>query len=208
MTLTNSSRTMFNGTNSNSSSSSGSAFAITNVPPNEKLKFSSQWWYKYDEQYTIYTRSLTHDRYKSSNKFWYEVKWKQNYYHRKSSYPPVEFSALVKKEEGASSQWWSILIYHHATVVLIKTDPMLNNQEDVKPKMPQIDSTSKQLPKRPYSIYFTDELTSTFGTWWLRRWLLCEDSHPFRQPVDPVALNILDYPDNYQTTNGYFNYAE
>jgi hypothetical protein len=22
----------------------------------------------------------------------------------------------------------------------------------------------------------------------------CEDSHPFRQPVDPVALNILDYP--------------
>ncbi|CAF0800883.1 unnamed protein product, partial [Didymodactylos carnosus] len=64
--------------------------------------------------------------------------------------------------------------------------------DDSKSKLPQIDSTSKQLPKCP--VQFTqDELRSKLEPV-IHKMLLSEDSHPFRQPVDPVALNILDYP--------------
>ncbi|CAF1212736.1 unnamed protein product, partial [Didymodactylos carnosus] len=61
-----------------------------------------------------------------------------------------------------------------------------------KPKLPQIESTSKQLPK--YPVTFTPEELRLRLEPVIQKLLTYEDSHPFRQPVDPVALNILDYP--------------
>lgn len=68
----------------------------------------------------------------------------------------------------------------------------LSTTDDNKPKPPQIDASSKQLPKHP--VQFTPEELRTNLEPVIQKMLAYEDSHPFRQPVDPVALNILDYP--------------
>jgi hypothetical protein len=59
-------------------------------------------------------------------------------------------------------------------------------------KLPSIDASSKQLPKHP--VQFTgDELCHHLQPV-IDKMMAYDESHPFRQPVDPVALNILDYP--------------
>jgi hypothetical protein len=78
----------------------------------------------------------------------------------------------------------------HSTVMIKSSESTMN--DDTKPKLPQIDSTSKQLPKHP--VQFPPEELRTRLEPVLHKMIACEDSHPFRQPVDPVALNILDYP--------------
>lgn len=82
------------------------------------------------------------------------------------------------------------MIKKEESTVIIKSETTIH--EDTKPKLPQIDSTSKQLPKHP--IKFTAEELRTHLEPVLQKMITCEDSHPFRQPVDPVALGILDYP--------------
>ena len=82
-------------------------------------------------------------------------------------------SPKIKKEEHSTS--------------LVKS-----SNEDIKPKIPQIDATSKQLPKQP--IQFAADKLRTHLEPVIHKMIACEDSHPFRQPVDPVALNIPDYP--------------
>jgi E1A/CREB-binding protein len=79
------------------------------------------------------------------------------------------------------------------TTTATSTNTLTNNQQhDIKPILPQIDSTSKQLSKHP--IKFTPEDLCTHLEPVIHKMIACEDSHPFRQPVDPVALQILDYP--------------
>jgi E1A/CREB-binding protein len=94
----------------------------------------------------------------------------------------------MKKEESSSDN------YSHSasTTVMIKphTDSSLNG--DNKPRMPQIDASSKQLPKHP--VQFPPEDLRAHLEPVIHKMIACEDSNPFRQPVDPVALNILDYP--------------
>jgi len=87
---------------------------------------------------------------------------------------------MIKKEELTSKDLL------HSTVLMKSSD------EDMKPKPPQIDSTSKNLPKHPVQFTFDDLRTHLEPV--IHKMIACEDSHPFRQPVDPVALNILDYP--------------
>jgi hypothetical protein len=89
---------------------------------------------------------------------------------------------MIKKEETTTSDLL------HSTV-MIKSESTI---QDIKPRPPQIDSTSKQLPKHP--IQFTPEVLRAHLEPVIHKMIACEDSHPFRQPVDPVALNILDYP--------------
>jgi hypothetical protein len=91
---------------------------------------------------------------------------------------------MIKKEETINNDLL------HSTVMIKSSESTINN--DIKSKLPQIDSTSKQLPKHP--IKFTaDDLRAHLEPV-IHKMIACEDSHPFRQPVDPVALNILDYP--------------
>src|SRR4051794_27342576 len=87
---------------------------------------------------------------------------------------------MIKKEETTSNDLL------HSTVMIKSSD------DDIKSKLPQIDSTSKQLPKHP--IQFTADDLRFHLEPVIHKMIGCEDSHPFRQPVDPVALNILDYP--------------
>ena len=86
----------------------------------------------------------------------------------------------IKKEEGTTNDYLP-------STVLIKS-----SNDDTKPKLPQIDASSKQLPKHP--IKFSPEDLRSHLEPVIHKMIACEDSHPFRQPVDPVALNILDYP--------------
>jgi len=91
---------------------------------------------------------------------------------------------MIKKEETTSNDLL------HSTVMIKSSESKIH--DDIKPKLPQIDSTSKQLPKNP--IKFTAEELRAHLEPVIHKMIACEDSHPFRQPVDPVALNILDYP--------------
>lgn len=75
---------------------------------------------------------------------------------------------------------------------MIKPHSDLSANGDTKPRRPQIDAASKQLPKHP--VQFTPEDLRSHLEPVIHKMIACEDSHPFRQPVDPVALSILDYP--------------
>ncbi|CAF1347884.1 unnamed protein product [Adineta steineri] len=80
---------------------------------------------------------------------------------------------------------------------LLNGDPTITTQAhdiDITDATNQIkvDSTSKQLPKHP--IQFTPEELRTNLEPVIYKMIACEESHPFCKPVDPVALNILDYP--------------
>ena len=75
---------------------------------------------------------------------------------------------------------------------LIRSQADASITDEKKSKLTMIEASSKQLPKHP--VHFTaDELCHHLQPV-IEKMLACEDSHPFRQPVDPVALNILDYP--------------
>jgi hypothetical protein len=94
----------------------------------------------------------------------------------------------MKKEESLVDN------YSHtaSTTVMIKPRIDSSINADNKPQLPQIDASSKQLPKHP--VQFTPEDLRAHLEPVIHKMIACEDSHPFRQPVDPVALNILDYP--------------
>jgi len=66
------------------------------------------------------------------------------------------------------------------------------HDNDMKSTMPPIDASSKQLPK--YPVEFSAESLRSHLEPVIRKMSDCDDAHPFKQPVDPVALNILDYP--------------
>ncbi|CAF1230883.1 unnamed protein product [Didymodactylos carnosus] len=127
-----------------------------------------------------------------------------------------EQSIIIKKEVDNNSDFIKSKVASPATKLATITD----TTEDVKPKLPQIDSTSKQLPK--YPVTFTSEELRERLEPVIHKMLTYEDSHPFRQPVDPVALNILvtaiklesssltcvfisGLPFDYQTSNGYLH---
>jgi hypothetical protein len=95
---------------------------------------------------------------------------------------------MIKKEEITHDDFSHL---SSSTTVMIKTSSSTINEEN-KSKIPQIDSTSKQLPKHP--VQFAAEDLRAHLEPVIHKMNACEDSHPFRQPVDPVALNILDYP--------------
>ncbi|CAF2981950.1 unnamed protein product [Rotaria sp. Silwood2] len=79
-----------------------------------------------------------------------------------------------------------------STTVMIESHSSLLASDDMKPTTEQIDGSSKQLSKHP--IQFTPETLRTHLEPIIHNMVAWEDSYPFRQPVDPVALNILDYP--------------
>ncbi|CAF2157388.1 unnamed protein product [Rotaria magnacalcarata] len=86
--------------------------------------------------------------------------------------------------------------YSHLSTAVASTTVMIKSQssttDDTKQTPPQIDASSRQLPKHP--VQFTaDELREHLEPV-IQKMLLIEDSHRFRQSVDPVALTILDYP--------------
>ncbi|CAF3392798.1 unnamed protein product [Rotaria socialis] len=86
--------------------------------------------------------------------------------------------------------------YSHLSTAAASTTVTIKSQsstiDDTKQTPPQLDASSKQLPK--HSVQFTaDELREHLEPA-IQKMLLIEDSHPFRQPIDLVALNILDYP--------------
>lgn len=64
-------------------------------------------------------------------------------------------------------------------------------KEDISNSL-TIDASSKQLPKHPVK-FSRDELSLQLQPV-IDKLIACEDSIPFRQPVDPIALNIHDYP--------------
>ncbi|UJR27186.1 hypothetical protein I4U23_008482 [Adineta vaga] len=165
-TVTNSNRTPLNG----STNTSTGTFTITNVPPNENLNFLLNG--------DTITTNQSHDidMTDASNQI------KTELISPKTSFQSSTYG-IIKKEELTNNDLL------HSTV-MIKSELTVN--EDIKPKIPQIESTSKQLPKHP--IRFTSEELRTHLEPVLHKMIACEDSHPFRQPVDPVALGILDYP--------------
>jgi E1A/CREB-binding protein len=75
---------------------------------------------------------------------------------------------------------------------MIESHSQLSNNDDTEPMMVHIDASSKQLPKHP--VQFTSEDLRTHLEPIIHKMIACEDSYPFQQPVDPVALNILHYP--------------
>ncbi|CAF2735265.1 unnamed protein product [Rotaria sp. Silwood2] len=79
-----------------------------------------------------------------------------------------------------------------STTVMIESHSSLLASDDMKPTTEQLDGSSKQLSKHP--IQFTPETLRTHLEPIIHNMVAWEDSYPFRQPVDPVALNILDYP--------------
>ncbi len=169
MTLTN--RTMLNNNTNNLTSGT---FTITNVPSNENLS------YLLNGDTTNVNQLHDIDITDTTNQFKNEPFSPKNY--QTSTY------STIKKEESLNEN------YSHtaSTTVMIKphTDSSLNG--DIKPRMPQIDASSKSLPKHP--VQFTPEELRARLEPVIHKMIACEDSHPFRQPVDPVALNILDYP--------------
>jgi len=75
---------------------------------------------------------------------------------------------------------------------MIESHSQLPNNDDIDPMMVHIDASSKQLPKHP--VQFTSEDLRTHLEPIIHKMIAFEDSYPFQQPVDPVALNILHYP--------------
>ena len=92
---------------------------------------------------------------------------------------------MIKREEMVHTD------LSHITPATIKPSDA-NTTDETKPRIAQIDATSKNLPKHPVE-FSADELHTRLEPV-IQKMMACEDSHPFRQPVDPVALNILDYP--------------
>jgi E1A/CREB-binding protein len=166
-TVTNSNRTLLNGTTNTSTGT----FTITNVPPNENLNFLLNGdTATTNQQHDIDMTDAT-------------IQIKNELLSPKTSFQSSTFS-MIKKEPIINTDLL------HSTVMIKSSESTMN--DDTKPKLPQIDSTSKQLPK--YPVQFTPEELRTRLEPVLHKMIACEDSHPFRQPVDPVALNILDYP--------------
>ncbi|CAF3311699.1 unnamed protein product [Rotaria socialis] len=168
-TVTNSNRTTING----ASNTTAGTFTITNVPPNEHLNFLI------NRDITISQQANDVDMLETTNQIKTElISPKPKPQLQSSTY------VMVKKEEQTLHD------IVHSTVTNKPSESTTN--EDIKPKLPQIDSTSKQLPKHP--VQFAAEDLRSHLEPVIHKMIACEDSHPFRQPVDPVALNILDYP--------------
>jgi E1A/CREB-binding protein len=165
-TVTNSNRTSLNGT----TNTSAGTFTITNVPPNENLNFLLNG----DTTNTNQQHDI--DMLDATNQI------KNELISPKTSFQSSIYS-VIKKEDTTNDLL-------HSTVMIKSSDSTI--KDDIKPKLPQIDSTSKQLPKHP--VQFPPEDLRLHLEPVLDKMHACEDSHPFRQPVDPVALNILDYP--------------
>ncbi|CAF1525350.1 unnamed protein product, partial [Rotaria sordida] len=79
-----------------------------------------------------------------------------------------------------------------STVVMIESDSQLSTSNIMKSIMEQIDASNKQLLKHP--VQFTYEDLHTRLEPIIHKMIDSEYSVLFRQPVDPVALNIPDYP--------------
>ncbi|CAF3835650.1 unnamed protein product [Rotaria magnacalcarata] len=171
MTLTNRNLT-------NNSSASGT-FTITNVPSNENLNFLL------NGDTTLSSQARDMDTKNSLD----GVQFKNEAVSPRINHQSMQFST-IKKEETTHDNYSHLSTAAASTTVMTKSES--STTDDTKPKPPQIDASSKQLPKHP--VQFTaDELREHIEPV-IQKMLLVEDSHPFRQPVDPVALNILDYP--------------
>jgi hypothetical protein len=94
----------------------------------------------------------------------------------------------IKKEELPSDRSNNSSL----STVTIRSQTDVKLVDETKSKQPTIDASSKQLPKHP--VQFTAEELSQHLQPVIDKMIACEDSHPFRQPVDPIALKILDYP--------------
>ncbi|CAF1004164.1 unnamed protein product [Adineta steineri] len=176
-TLTN--RTMINTNNNNPTSTT---FAVTNVPSNENLNFLLNGVMStVNPSHDIDMHDTTRNNLDGTNQFKNEPLSPKNLYQ-----PPT-----IKKEELIGDNYSSNLAATTATVI---TKPLINSSttDETKSKLPQIDAASKQLPKHPVQ-FSSDDLRAHLEPV-IHKMIACEDSHPFRQPVDPVALNILDYP--------------
>ena len=69
--------------------------------------------------------------------------------------------------------------------------PLVSVKKEDTPTL-AIDASSTALPK--HSVYFSREELCRHLQPVIDEMLTHEESIPFQQPVDPVALNILDYP--------------
>ncbi|CAF4739438.1 unnamed protein product, partial [Rotaria sp. Silwood2] len=79
-----------------------------------------------------------------------------------------------------------------ASTTVIESQIKSSAHVDNEHKKTEINASSKQLPKHP--IQFTPEDLRTYLEPIINKLLDDKDSRPFRQPVDPIALNIQDYP--------------
>ncbi|CAF1251204.1 unnamed protein product [Rotaria sp. Silwood1] len=79
-----------------------------------------------------------------------------------------------------------------SSTTVIETQIKSSTHVDNEHKKTEINASSKQLPKHP--VQFTPEDLRTHLEPIIKKLLDDKDSHPFQQPVDPIALNIPDYP--------------
>ncbi|CAF4535230.1 unnamed protein product, partial [Rotaria sp. Silwood2] len=84
------------------------------------------------------------------------------------------------------------LINSASTTVMIESHSELLTNNDMELTMGQINAASNQLSKHP--VQFTHEDLRTYLEPIIHTLISAEESCAFRQPVDPVALNIPDYP--------------
>ncbi|CAF3297487.1 unnamed protein product [Rotaria sp. Silwood2] len=96
------------------------------------------------------------------------------------------------KNETTQDNFSHFSTHSTSTTVMIESHSPLLTSDNMKPTIKQIDGSSKQLSKHP--IQFTPETLRTHLEPIIYKMVAWKDSYPFRQPVDPVALNILDYP--------------
>ncbi|CAF4651941.1 unnamed protein product, partial [Rotaria sp. Silwood2] len=103
-----------------------------------------------------------------------------------------ENGSTLERIETIHENYSHLSIDSSSSTTVIESQIKSSTHVDNEHKKTEINASSKQLPKHP--VQFTPEDLRTHLEPIIKKLLDYKDSYPFKKPVDPVALNIPDYP--------------
>ncbi|CAF1255456.1 unnamed protein product [Rotaria sp. Silwood1] len=92
-----------------------------------------------------------------------------------------------------------------STTMMIESHSQLSTSSEMKPTKGQINASSETLPK--YPVQFTAEDLRTHLEPIIQKMIVCEDSYPFRQPIDAMTI-ITKHPMDISTMHNKLLHGE